>query len=537
MKLNTYKMLLLLLVVLAFAACRKAEGPDMNYYLPNPENLTLNAGKTALHATWAYSGNENSGFLVQVAYDANFVTILKTDTVGPEINEADFTGLGYFSEVYVRVRTLSKNIVLHSGFTKASLKPESVFKAILKTELTYTSAILRWNAPSSGTLSSVLIIDNLKKTERTIQLSAQQVSSQSLSVDGLESAGNYTVVIFAGDDRKGVITFNVPDINATVTIEGSPVIYETLQMAINAATSGSIINMGAAKHEYSSAELETVNITGKSLTIRAKPGSTMVPEITMKNFWVKGAVSSLKLSGIKIISTSKLNTTTTNFDYNKHIIGISYVTGIINVVVENCDLSGAESGLIFTQTPGTANLPEGALNPATINLTVDNCIMHDFGNAGGDFIDFRSGTLDQIKVKNSTFSNGARAFLRNEATAPVVPANSITIENCTFYNYCNGGAFLKIASPGSNVLVTKCILMNKLSATNNSIAGAGTVVKLTTNNISGGFATNAQSNPTAANNTGITALDPTFADAVKSIFTVGNATVKAAGLGDPRWLK
>lgn len=525
------------MLVTAFAACKKAEGPDMNYYIPAPQNLSLNTTKTSLHATWEYTGNENSGFLAQVASDANFTTILKTDTLGPSVTSADFVNLGYFSEAYVRVRALSSNIVLHSTFTTATIRPESILKAILKSELTATSAMLRWNIPSSGTLTSVLIVDNLKKTEREIQLSAQNISAQSLLIDGLESAGNYTAVIFAGEDRKGVLVFNAVDLNATISIEGNTVTYETLQLAVDAAASGSIINVGGAKYDFSSAALETVNITGKSLTIRAKPGSTSVPEITMKNFWLKGAISSLKLSGLKINSTSKANVNATNSDYNKHIIGISYVSGNINITVENCDLVGAESGLIFSQSATAANLPDGPLNPASISLTVDNCLLHDFGNAGGDFIDFRSGTIGNIAYKKNTFWNGARAFIRIDNTAAILTGSTITIENSTFYNFCSGGIFLRnAATQGAAFVLNNNIIMNKVSNNANSI-GTGATLKLTNNNISGSNLTNITAGVSSGFNIGTIGLDPGFTEVTKGNFTVGNTTVKAAGLGDPRWLK
>lgn len=505
----------------AFAACKKAEGPDMNYYIASPQNLSLNAVKTTLHVTWEYAGSENSGFLAQVASDANFVTILKTDTLGAAVNAVDFTDLGYFSEVFVRVRALSSNIVLHSGFVKASLRPDNILKPILKAELTASSAILRWDALNSNTLTSVLIIDNLKKTERTIQLSSDNLSTQSLPIDGLESAGNYTAVIFAGEDRKGVLTFNAVDLKMSITIEGSSVIYETLHDAVAAAPSGSVINMGGAKYDFSA--LATVDIT-KAVTIRAVQGGD-VPEITSLAFNIVGNVSSFKLSGLKIVGKSS------------YVIVATGLTGTCAITVENCDVKGATAGLVYVAS--------SAVSTANVNFALDNSICHDFGASGGDFIDFRAGALSGIKVTNSTFYNVARDFIRIDATTSYSPSNPpILVENCSFNNICGysapgatgtQGRFIYIRVPkvtGYTMMkVSKCIFTNKVrSQTSNVIP----TIEFSNNNVFGANSTDWASGTVS---TGTTTLDPQYTDASTFNFTVGNPTVKAAGLGDPRWLQ
>lgn len=518
MKLTIDKMLLVLMLFTGFAACKKAEGPSMNYYIASPQNLALNAVKTTLHATWEYTGTENSGFLAQVASDANFANILKTDTLAATVHAVDFTNLGYFSEAYVRVRALSSNLILHSTFTKTSIKPESILKTILKSELTATTAILRWNAPSSGTLTSVLILDNLKKTERTIQLSAANVSSQSLSIDGLESAGNYTAVIFAGEDRKGVLTFSAVDLRMSITIEGSTVIYETLHDAIAAAAAGSTINMGGAKYDFST--LGTVDIT-KAVTIRAVQGGD-VPDITVQAFNIVGNVASLKLSGLKITGKSSYTIIATG------------LTSACSIVVENCEVTGSTAGLVYVAATaaGTAN----------VNFKLDNSICKDFGAAGGDFIDFRAGALSGITVTNSTFYNLARDFFRIDATTAYPIANPpILIENCTFNGICGYGSagtqgrflYVRVAKVTGYTMmkINKCIFSNKVRSLAN---GVNPTVEFTNNNVSGNFSTEWGGNTVSS---GTTTLDPQYTDVAKYNFTIGNATIKAAGLGDPRWLK
>ncbi len=51
------------------------------------------------------------------------------------------------------------------------------------------------------------------------------------------------------------------------------------------------------------------------------------------------------------------------------------------------------------------------------------------------------------------------------------------------------------------------------------------------------FGSNSKNIKSVATNTATTELDPQYTNAAQGDFTVGNATVKSAGQGDPRWLK
>ncbi len=63
-------------------------------------------------------------------------------------------------------------------------------------------------------------------------------------------------------------------------------------------------------------------------------------------------------------------------------------------------------------------------------VTLFGNYVDGFGT-GGDFIDFRKGSVSSIKVVKNTFANGIRTFLRCDAA---VVCGAINIENNTFYN-------------------------------------------------------------------------------------------------------
>ena len=68
------------------------------------------------------------------------------------------------------------------------------------------------------------------------------------------------------------------------------------------------------------------------------------------------------------------------------------------------------------------------------SLVVSGVTVDGFAMTGGDFIDFRKGSISFIKVTGSTFSNGIRTFLRVDAA---VGLGGVTIENNTFFNLCS----------------------------------------------------------------------------------------------------
>lgn len=533
MKIKIFTLFSLTTILFLFSSsCKKLEGPDPKYYVDPPSNLKISTEETTVSVTWDYpEDNRIVNFVAQLSYDKNFATIAKSDTTGSNEHSAAFTNANLVTEYYVRVRAIAKDIVISSNFTTASLKLESIFQPLTRSDIKATSVVLKWNAPVTGSVTKVVLISASGSAMSPVQLKTSEIAAHSVQIDNLNSATQYTALIYDGDERKGVIVFTTRDINERITINGGTTVYETLQDAVNSAVSGDIIYLGGAKYDFSGV---TVTIENKSLTFQPTLNSQTIPEITFKNFDLKGNISNFKISGLKIISTSKLNTTG-NTDYNKHIIGLTYVTGNINVVIENSDLSGAESGLCFTQSVGASSAPAAVPGSGIFNISINNCLLHDFGSSGGDFIDFRSGTIDRILVKNSTVYKAARAFLRTDATAAVPStSNVISIENSTFNEVCSG-AFITVKSANASVTVNKCILSNKNSTTANTVSGTGVTLKFDGNNISGSNSTIFTSVKTSTANQ--TALDPGFASIAGGDFTLGNATLIAAGIGDPRWIK
>ncbi|SFH24335.1 DUF4957 domain-containing protein [Pedobacter insulae] len=504
---NKYKLMWVLGLFCLFASCKKADGPDMNYYIDKPTALKVTVDKTTIKTSWEYPGNEQSSFVVQVSSAENFATILKTDTVSGDTRSLDFADMGYFSAAYVRIRALSKNIVLHSDFVTEALKPESILKELAKADIAVTTAILKWNAPSSGTLTNVIVIDNESKAETNIQLTSSNLTQQQVALSNLVSAKSYTAVIFAGAERKGVITFTTRDVRMSITINGDPTLYDSIQEAIDAANAGDVITIGGAKYDYGSAAIKI----DKSITIRKMAGADM-PEITSGNIDLL-STANITLQDIKFIGKSAYNIIATN------------LVGVANLVVERCEFTGPTAGFIYTAAGGTG---------ATVGLIVRNSFFYRFGYTGGDFIDFRAGKLNKISFTNSTFHDLARDFMRIDNPVAYYDSNDpILFENCTFDRICNSGRFYYLRSPSVVVHFKKSIFSNKKTNTATGVQ-SGAKVLFTDNNFFGDFNTLWYGSATV---TGSSTLDPQYAAFETLNFKIGNPALKALGYGDSRWLQ
>jgi hypothetical protein len=373
---------------------------------------------------------------------------------------------------------------------------------------------LKWTTPKKGSVNKIILTPVGGTALAPVILTATNIANKQITIANLLAATSYRAEIYEDGDRKGIATFTTIDPNSVITINSGTTIYELLQDAIAAASSGDVINVGGAKYNFSAAG--TVEIANKSLTIKAVAGAT-VPEITSASFNLTGNVASLKIVGIKFIITS-----------GNYFVNVTGATGTTNISLEGLDITGPAAGLVYLATGSTASL----------TFNVDNCLIHDFGAVGGDFIDFRAGEMKGMTIKNTSIWNVARDFLRTDATATI--SGTLSFANCTINNFCiitsgSTNRFVYLRANNSVVTVNKCIVSNKLGTTNSGISGTGTSVTFTDSNVFGSSASAITSSPTVKTN--LTNLDAQYANAAQGDFTVGNATVKAAGQGDPRWLK
>lgn len=353
------------------------------------------------------------------------------------------------------------------------------------------------------------------------------MTAKSKLIEGLDALSEYTAVIYDGEVKRGTVKFKTKTAPNLITI--NDVSYSTLAVAIDAASSGDVIKLKTATFDYTGT---TITLNGKSLTIEPYDDNA-TPVIKLKTFDLRGDAPTLKFSGLTL--QHAVPEGYTQNDYEKHTFGGTWLTATTNITLENCNISGWLAGLFFAQDKDKSDIPEPATGTAIISLTIDGCLLHDFGASGGDFIDFRSQTIAKVDYKNTSLWKSGRVFFRVDNKVLPQAGHSVTFSNSTFDSFA-ATRFLQVKATTTDPLTisfTNCIFTNKTGTTANDVQN--TTVNFDNNDFFG--TNNALFYGSAATNTGSSSLDPQYTDAANGDFTVGNATVKAAAQGDPRWLQ
>ncbi|MBQ0097055.1 MAG: DUF4957 domain-containing protein [Bacteroidales bacterium] len=130
-------------------------------------------------------------------------------------------------------------------------------------------------------------------------------------------------------------------------------------------------------------------------------------------FSLENTDGAFEISNVRLDGNSSIN----------DMIVIAAGANVSKLSVVNCDVSNYKNRLISGPN-------ESVCGPVIIK----GCKASGVEGAnftGGDFIDFRKGSVSSIKVSNSTFANAIRTFVRVDAA---VVCNAVSVENNTFYN-------------------------------------------------------------------------------------------------------
>lgn len=169
-----------------------------------------------------------------------------------------------------------------------------------------------------------------------------------------------------------------------------------------------------------------------------------------------------------ILSGTDLSFTASGIFFNgdKNVDNFAYVADgatVAGMTFRNCDIAAYKNRLVYQDKEASV----------TSAVNIIGNLVYDMGTSG-DFIDVRKGTLKLLNVKNNTFYNGIRTFVRMDAA---VVCGAVTVENNTFYNLCyadnkdNNGVF-HVRS--SSLAVASYVVRNNLFASMHKVDGAPT---------------------------------------------------------------
>lgn len=229
--------------------------------------------------------------------------------------------------------------------------------------------------------------------------------------------GDFTLVnALAASENVGDPRWNKAPSNPGAAFECASV--EEMAMAISAGKTNILLT--GSTYDFIASEdaafaSGVLQVTG-DLTINGKLSHGVKPTV-IGGFKVLTTEGGLVLNNLHLVGTK------VNADDSKTVIGnmvdIDATAVLSKITLKDNDIESFGNRLIS----GSGESTDGV-------ITVTGNYVTGFGT-GGDFIDFRKGTVSSIKVSSNTFANGIRTFIRCDAG---VVCGAISIENNTFYN-------------------------------------------------------------------------------------------------------
>lgn len=422
------------------------------------------------------------------------------------------TGLEGETSYSIRVRGTSKTNAASKWSTiTTSTNPEQIMEAVTEDDLTAFSVTLHW--PAGATATEIIVTPG----DITHTVTADEIATGQATIEGLQAQTAYTAKLMNGTKTRGTATFTTRiDLGGATAIEEGDDLANILD---NATADESFVIMSGTFDLGDYTVIKPISIKGYSENEK--------PTINGR-FIVKGEISSITLTNLILSgeATSENRGNLIDATGNK----------IENVILSGCDIKNYRNQVIYGNT-GTIN-----------TVTIENCTGDGIGSGGDGLLDMRqNGSINSLIVKNSTFSNGCRTFMRVDRVTS--SAFSASFENCTFYRVCNQGpsnnnGIFYIRGVNSTLTVKNC-LFYEIGGDLDTSSNANAAVWMRTsyaNVVTPSYSNNYfYSSPHlwkgVPNNNIATEADPQFANAENGDFTISNQDMIDNKVGDPRWLK
>ncbi|MDR1653168.1 MAG: fibronectin type III domain-containing protein [Prevotellaceae bacterium] len=354
------------------------------------------------------------------------------------------------------------------------------------------------------------------------ELQQEDIAAGEATVTELQAGTAYTVVLYAGDRRyarreittlaDGTIVVNegedlkqiIADAPDGATIICAPGVYATNKIVLSKSIT--LMGFGADYMPVIEGQLEC---------------SSEVSAITVKWMVFDG-------NGIDVSPDDDAVTKLGQF-FN---VGDA-ACNLDVLTIDGCEIRDYNNNFLYNNKSGAVN-----------TIVVTNSLVHHIYGSGGDYIDWRGGTLGKLDVNNTTFHSGSRAFLRMQVECDAKFVNCTMYKIANLDNSNNSGLFRM--SGGGKFEVSKCLFV-ETGVDNPTNASSGNFCKNSGNMILGSTESPVYSSNivwscyniwvglyTDPGQVGATEVDPGFADAENGDFHVANTAVRGI-IGDPRW--
>ena len=442
-----------LLAALVLTSCKEDELPEADRIF-SPVGISITAssgiGICDLIVKWDIMPGAQS-YTIELSSDsllfeeANIIERFVT-----EKNEHTFTDLRRGRLVSIRLRANSHDMEHDSRYVEGMLRIpiENIFYPAQSGDVKATSITMRY---PQGALATHLVLFDIEKGEYTnYPLSEEDIENGVYKMTGVNGETNYAVAIFYGDEIRGqreVTTAYAPSGPNVIYLADTIKIKDVLTNAdyigkilvlpenhIDTITSNIEIVGGMTIYGHPDGERASIESTTGSI-FRFSPNASEDIEFIYCNFW-------------------KENPSNTDYIFNMN----AAFGDVSKLAFTNCRFANFRRNFFRVQGGGV-----GIVN----NLAIDNCEFEGMG-VNGDYgffhIDVAGTAIKNISIKNSTF-NVVGCHLIYFGQSRTVGCQSVTIENCTFYNAMHSSAarwFINLGNvnnPENSIITLKNVIL------------------------------------------------------------------------------
>jgi hypothetical protein len=384
-------------------------------------------------------------YLLTICNDADMTDVYLTETVSPsdvplqKKLEADRTF--YFSVQAKADGKQDSKVALYGKSVKTFAVKDNLFLKL--SDRSASSVSLTWSKEVADYTDVDRIVYRLpgnEESEKTYNLTADDIAAAAAVVSGLEAATEYEFILFFKSASRGQLNaWTAPDVSVLTPVNS----LAALQSAVQ--TSGAQIYL---KLEGSPYDIEAMDIaTGFSLIGELDAdgnGPVLTGEFHISDAWngqnlffenvtFDGAPTAASPSGFGFALQNKNG-------------GAKEGKDIGNVTYRNCVITNYTKGLLY----------EWGKPMVLGDILYDSCDLLNInqdGTVGGDVFDIRQATtIKSVSFINNTIAQGMRTFVRLD---PNVTVGALTFENNTLFNLNfvdnanNAGIFGLQVKPGS----------------------------------------------------------------------------------------
>ena len=392
--------------------------------------------------------------------------------------------------------------------------------------------ILTW--PAGETVTKIVILNEAGTILQEVELTAEDIQSGKILIEGLEPETKYTAVLLNGEKERGRLTATtIADLAGAIIVRPT----DDLKAKIEAAEANATLALYGGT--YPTNELDDEGkpkaITlGKKITIKGIYPTN--PPVIQARFEITDGAE-VTLNNLKF--DGSMNSDCKLFDFKT--AGVAYG----NFLVENCEIYGTYTDIADNDSYNGYDKGVFYFNVASTieSIVFNKCLIYNIQCDGGDLFDARKGQIKVFSILNSTIYNSAfnRDFIRiDKNSGGYTDDTEINVMNNTIHNTQNAAAgkrFLyvrfkpAVINMESNIISTSKAIFSNQSAT---------VVPTFKNNVyheADAFLTAVEKDGNLFTDPNANVNDPKFVDAAGGDFHMNNEALIKLAVGDPRWLE